>query len=60
MVKQIKEKNHEIYSLMQELLPQDQLNQMYFYPDKARFSQLMTYPLIRHLLNLIWKILLQF
>tara|TARA_Y100001970_G_scaffold279623_1_gene387295 strand:+ start:8451 stop:9695 length:1245 start_codon:yes stop_codon:yes gene_type:complete len=32
--------NPMMYSLMQDLLPSSELNQMYFYPDKEKFSKL--------------------
>ena len=36
----IKEKNPDLYSLMMRLLPIEELNQLYFYPNKEQFSQL--------------------
>ena len=36
----IKEKNPDFYSLMLGLLSAEELNQLYFYPDKEKFSQL--------------------
>ena len=34
-------KNPKMYSLMQDLLPTSELNQIYFYPDKNKFSKLI-------------------
>ncbi len=34
-------KNPKMYSLMQDLLPNSELNQIYFYPDKNKFSKLI-------------------
>ena len=36
----IKRDEPEIFSLMQDLLPPSELNQIYFYPDKDKFSRL--------------------
>lgn len=36
----IKNKNPDFHSLILELLPTEELNQLYFYPDKQKFSQL--------------------
>jgi len=36
----IKTKEPDMYSLMLELLPNSELNQIYFYPDKGKFSKL--------------------
>jgi len=33
-------KNQEMYSLMHDLLPTSELSQIYFYPDKSKFSKL--------------------
>ena len=36
----IKVKNPDFYNLVMKLLPIEELNQLYFYPDKEKFSQL--------------------
>ena len=36
----IKEKNPNFHSMILKMLPIEELNQLYFYPDKAKFSQL--------------------
>jgi mannose-1-phosphate guanylyltransferase/mannose-6-phosphate isomerase len=36
----IKEKNPNFHSLILNMLPAEELNQLYFYPDKSKFSQL--------------------
>ena len=36
----IKNKNPDFHSMILELLPTEELNQLYFYPDKQKFSQL--------------------
>ena len=36
----IKNKNPDFHSMILELLPTEELNQLYFYPDKLKFSQL--------------------
>ena len=36
----IKEKNPDFHSLILRLLPAEELNQLYFYPDRKKFSQL--------------------
>ncbi len=38
--KSIKEKSPDLYSLIMTLLPNEELNQLYFYPDREKFSQL--------------------
>ena len=36
----IKQKNPDLHSLMMRLLPTEELNQLYFYPNREQFSQL--------------------
>ena len=36
----IKEKNPDFHNLIMKLLPTEELNQLYFYPDREKFSQL--------------------